>query len=65
MRFSLSLLGAGLACFVHALVPALFERTASRMVERMHGEMVTHRKRQETTTPRAIVPAATLSRLDA
>ena len=65
LRFSGSLLKAGFACLVHALVPALFERTASGMVERLHGEMVTHRRRQEATAPRAVVPAATLSRLDA
>ena len=65
LRFSGSLLKAGFACLVHALVPALFERTASRMVERLHDEMVTHRKRQETVTPRAVAPAATLSRSDA
>jgi Family of unknown function (DUF6356) len=63
LRFSVSLLGAGLACFVHALVPGLFERTGSRMIERLHGEMVTHRKRQESAVPHA--PAATLSRSDA
>ena len=64
MRFSLSLLGAGLACFVHALVPALFERTASRAIETLHGEMVTHRKRNEAPAPRA-AQAAALSRADA
>ena len=65
MRFSVSLLGAGLACFVHALVPALFERTASQAIERLHGEMVMHRKRREAAEPRVVVPAATLSRSDA
>lgn len=65
MRFSVSLIGAGLACFVHALVPGLFERTGSRMIERLHGEMVTHRKRQHTGQPHPVAPAATLSRSDA
>jgi hypothetical protein len=31
------LLGAGLACILHALVPALCTRTASRIVERLTG----------------------------
>ena len=31
----LMLIGAGLACLIHALVPAFCERTASRMVHRM------------------------------
>jgi hypothetical protein len=65
LRFSASLLGAGLACFVHALVPGLFERTGSRMIERLHGEMVTHRKHQDATAPRAVAPTANLSRSDA
>lgn len=65
MRFSLSLVGAGLACFVHALVPGLFERTASQAIERLHGEMVTHRTRREAGQPRVVAPTATLSRSDA
>jgi hypothetical protein len=65
MRFSLSLVGAGLACFVHALVPGLFERTASQAIERLHGEMVVHRKRHEAAAPRAIQPTAALWRSDA
>ena len=65
LKFSASLLAAAGACFVHALVPGLFERTGSRMIERLHGEMVTHRKRHEAAQPRAVVPAVTLSRSDA
>jgi hypothetical protein len=65
MRFSVSLLGAGLACFVHALVPGLFEYTASRTIERLHGEMVTHRMRREAAQPSAVAPTASLSRSDA
>ena len=38
-RFSLVLLGAGLACLVHGLVPCMFERTGSRCVERLHTMM--------------------------
>jgi len=62
LRFSGSLFAAAGACFIHALVPGLFERTASRMIERLHGEMVVHRKRNETTAPRVQEPTATLSR---
>jgi len=65
LRFSASLVGAGLACFVHALVPGLFERTGSRMIERLHAEMVTHRKHQDSAVPGAVAPRATLSRSDA
>ncbi len=52
LRFSGSLLLAAGACFIHALVPGLFERTGSRTIERLHDEMVVHRKRTETAAPR-------------
>jgi len=43
-------LGA-LACLVHGLVPALFTRTGSGAVARLHERMVIHR------TPRTLRPA--------
>ena len=46
LKFSGSLLKAGLVCFIHALVPALFERTGSTMVKQLHQDMVTNRLRQ-------------------
>ena len=33
------LLGAGLACLVHALVPGLFTQTAGRTVSELYGHM--------------------------
>jgi hypothetical protein len=39
LRFALLLLGAGLAALVHALVPALFETTASSTIKKLHAEM--------------------------
>jgi len=65
LRFSGSLLLAAGACFIHALVPGLFVRTGSRTIERLHDEMVVHRKRTEGGAPRAPQPAAILSRSDA
>lgn len=38
-RFSARLLGAGLAALVHAVIPCLFERTASSMIKTMHSEI--------------------------
>jgi hypothetical protein len=35
---------AGLACFVHAAVPALFQRTASRTICSLHDEMQRRRR---------------------
>jgi len=36
---------AGLACMVHGLVPALFVRTGSETVTKLHDRMVTNRQR--------------------
>ena len=33
------MIGAGLACIVHAVVPALFTETAGRTVVDLHGHM--------------------------
>ena len=65
LRFSGSLFMAAGACFIHALGPGLFVRTGSRTIERLHDEMVVHRKRTETAAPHAVQPAPRLSRSDA
>ena len=39
-RFAMTMLSGGLACLVHALVPALFERTGSCTVKRLYADMV-------------------------
>jgi len=39
LAFGMAMIVAGLACLVHALVPALFERTASGAVLRLHERM--------------------------
>ena len=39
-RFGLAMLAGGLACLVHALCPALFERTGSRTIKRLYAEMI-------------------------
>lgn len=46
LSFAVRLLAAGGACLVHAFVPALFERTGSRMIARLHEEMVAGRTRR-------------------
>ena len=43
--FGLALIGAGLACLFHGCVPALFERTGSRAIERLHARMLVNRRR--------------------
>ena len=37
--YGLRLLGAGMACMVHAALPFLFVRTGSATIERLHGHM--------------------------
>ena len=36
--FALRLLGAGVAALVHALIPCLFEKTASNMIAKMYAK---------------------------
>lgn len=38
-RFAFRLLGAGLAALIHAVIPCLFEKTASRMISEMHAKL--------------------------
>ena len=38
-RFSLRLFGAGLAALVHAVIPCLFEKTASNLIRQMYNEI--------------------------
>jgi len=49
--YSLSLLKAALACFVHGLVPGMFQSTASRAVAQLHGEMTANRRRAIARAP--------------
>lgn len=39
-RFGTAMVSAGIACLLHALVPAWFERTGSRTVKQLYAEMV-------------------------
>ena len=43
-KFSAKLILAGLAALVHALIPCLFEKTASRMIAEMYAK--THNRGQ-------------------
>ncbi len=37
---------AALACTIHALLPFIFERTGSRIIDRLHDRMVRNRRRR-------------------
>ena len=43
--FSARLAFAALACAVHALLPFLFEKTGSRLIDELHDTMVRNRRR--------------------
>lgn len=36
--FALRLIGAGIAAIIHALIPCLFEKTASNMIAQMYAK---------------------------
>lgn len=43
--FGITMVTAGIACLLHALVPALFVTTGSRAIKRLHDRMVVNRVR--------------------
>jgi Family of unknown function (DUF6356) len=45
LGYSISMIGGGLACMVHAVFPFLFEKTGSATIRSLHERMVTHRSR--------------------
>jgi len=49
--FALRLFVAAIVCAVHAVLPFLFEKTASAMVEGLHDRMVTNRRRLRGGAP--------------
>lgn len=46
LGFAVTLAIAAAVCFLHALLPFLFERTGSRLIARLHDRMVVNRKRK-------------------
>lgn len=47
-RFGLTMVTGGIACFAHAVCPALFQRTGSTSVKRLYSEMLA----RQPDTPR-------------
>ena len=47
LQFGTSMVCAGLACLLHALIPAIFVRTASSAVVRLHEQMHATRRLSE------------------
>lgn len=59
-RFSASLLKASAACFIHGLMPVLFESTASRSVADLHERMARQRRGSRADTQMVSGPLAPL-----
>lgn len=45
MGFGVTMVTAGIACIVHALIPGLFVKTGSAAVTELYDRMVQHRRR--------------------
>jgi hypothetical protein len=45
LGFGATMVGAGLACIVHAVLPGLFVKTGSAAITDLHDRMVRHRRR--------------------
>jgi hypothetical protein len=54
--FGFKMLGAGLACMVHGLVPGLFKSTGSQAITCLHDKLVANRCRHSARSP-AVVSA--------
>ncbi|HEX4076289.1 MAG TPA: DUF6356 family protein, partial [Candidatus Acidoferrales bacterium] len=51
LGFSMSMIGGGLACLVHAVFPFLFETTGSAAIRSLHERMIAHRSRVARAAP--------------
>ncbi|MDH4022757.1 MAG: DUF6356 family protein [Gammaproteobacteria bacterium] len=49
--FSVRMIGAGIACLIHALLPFLFVRTGSNTIARLHDRMLVNRARLAKAPP--------------
>jgi len=43
--FGMAMILGGLACLLHAVIPALCEKTGSTIIRRLHDRMVVNRRR--------------------
>jgi hypothetical protein len=47
--FAVTMIVAGVACFVHAIFPSLFVKTGSSAIQRLHDRMILNRARHAQT----------------
>lgn len=51
-RIGITMIGTGVACLIHAVVPSAFETTGSRVIHRLSDELSARGKHQPTPTLR-------------
>jgi hypothetical protein len=44
--FGVTMIVAGLACIIHAIIPGIYRTTGSDTVDRLHATMVVNRRRR-------------------
>ena len=49
--FGVKMLGGALCCFVHAILPFMFEKKGSRIITDLHDAMITNRHRSPAPAP--------------
>lgn len=54
-RFGAAMVGGGLKCLIHALVPALYERAASDCVAKLNGELARRRAASPGADPDYVI----------
>jgi hypothetical protein len=52
--FAFRMIGAGIACFLHGLLPFLFSSTGSSAIRELHERMVANRVRYKNEAPASV-----------
>jgi Family of unknown function (DUF6356) len=55
--FAISMLGGAVACFLHAVVPALCTTTGSRIIARLHDRMTLNRVKGKVDCSNVSLPS--------
>lgn len=54
-RFGVTMVAGGLKCLAHAVLPAVFERSASDCVAKLHGELDRRRRASADSYPDYVI----------
>ena len=55
VRFGATMVAGGIKCLVHAMLPAVFERSASDCVARLHNELDRRRRASADSYPDYVI----------